>query len=140
MGKLLEVLSCTLGGPSFLPSDIPRHYLQTSHEVVLLVIPKLWLCRNLEDVNLTLSPTYSKCSTKAGGFDFDQCTKLPKSQSRWFILHPAQNPQGRLTGRLILWRKDAAVVSSLVGMATFPSPINHLETVPKCEKAAKEDS
>ena len=34
MGKLLEVLGCTLGGPSFLPSNIPQHHLQTSRELI----------------------------------------------------------------------------------------------------------
>ena len=40
IGKFVEVLGCTWGGPSPLPSNIPQHLLQTTHK--LLPIASQW--------------------------------------------------------------------------------------------------
>ena len=49
-----------------------------------------WFCKKLENLNLVLIEGYPSKSSEPGGLHVDQFLCPPKSQSRWYGIHPAE--------------------------------------------------
>ena len=118
-------------------------------KVSVLLPPEDWLCRKLENLNLVLIEGYPSKSIEPGGLHVDQSLRPPKSQSRWYGIHPAEPKDPTRPGKSVnSWPNDAAKLNSAFLRICKPSasasqppsrPISQ-DTLRKWEKAAKETS
>ena len=118
-------------------------------KVSVLLPPKDWLCKKLENLNLVLIDGYPSKSSEPGGLHMNQYICPPKSQSRWYGIHPAEPKDITRPGRYVTtWPNDAAKLNSTfariakpsVTSVQPPSPPIAQDTLRKWEKAAKETS
>ena len=65
------------------------HRAQPVGKVSVELPPEDWLCRKLETLNLVLIEGYPSKSSEPGGMHVDQFLRPPKSQTRWYGIHPA---------------------------------------------------
>ena len=108
-----------------------------------------WLCKKLENMNLVLIEGYPSKSSEPGGLHIDQYLRPPKSQNRWYGIHPAEPKDITRSGRYVTsWPNDAAKLNNAFTRIGKPSattsqpssrPIAQ-DTLRKWEKAAKETS
>ena len=76
---------------------------------VSVLLPEDWLCRKLENLNLVLIEGYPSKSREPGGLHVDQFLRPPKSQSRWYGIHPAESKDPTRLGKSVnTWPNDAA--------------------------------
>ena len=118
-------------------------------KVSVLLPPEDWLCRKLENLNLVLIEGYPSKSSEPGGLHVDQFLRPPKSQSRWYGIHPAEPKDPTRLGKSVnTWPNDAAKINSAFPRICKPStsasqpssrPISQ-DTLRKWENAAKETS
>ena len=132
-------------------SDNPwvGHWAQPVGKVSIDLPPEDWLCKKLENLNLVLIEGYPSKSTEPGGLHVDQYLRPPKSQTRWYGIHPAENKDITRPGKYVTsWPNDAAKLNSSfarIAKSTIASsqptsrPLSQ-ETLRKWEKAAKETS
>ena len=108
-----------------------------------------WLCRKLETLNLVLIEGYPSKSSDPGGLHVDQFLRPPKSQNRWYGIHPAEPTDLTRPGKSVnSWPNDAAKINSSFPRistisSTSPQPPSRplsQDTMRKWEKAAKESS
>ena len=109
--------------------------------------PEDWLCRKLENLNLVLIEGYPSKSSEPGGLDVDQFLRPPKSQNRWYGIHPAEPKDPTRPGKCVnTWPNDAAKLNSAFPRICKPAashPPGHpivQDTLRKWENAAKETS
>ena len=105
--------------------------------------------KKLENLNLVLIEGYPSKSAEPGGLHVDQYLRPPKSQVRWYGIHPAENKDITRPGKYVTtWPNDAAKLNSAFARIGKPSlassqptsrPIAQ-DTLRKWEKAAKETS
>ena len=132
-------------------SDNPwvGHRAQPVGKVSIDLPPEDWLCKKLENLNLVLIEGYPSKSTEPGGLHVDQYLRPPKSQTRWYGIHPAENKDITRPGKYVTsWPNNAAKLNSSfarIAKSTIASsqptsrPLSQ-ETLRKWEKAAKETS
>ena len=132
-------------------SDNPwvGHRAQPVGKVSVALPPEDWLCRKLESLNLVLLEGYPSKSTEPGSLHVDQFLRPPKSQSRWYSIHPAEPKDPTRPGKSVnTWHNDAAKLNSAfprickpaVANAHPPSRPISQDTLRKWEKVAKETS
>ena len=123
------------------------HRSQPVGKVSVLLPPEDWLCQKLENLNLVLIEGYPSKSSEPGGLHVDQLLRPPKSQSRWYGIHPAEPKDPTRPGKSVnTWPSGAAKLNSAFPRICKPSasqppsrPISQ-DTLRKWEKAAKETS
>ena len=126
------------------------HKAQPVGKVSVLLPPKDWLCRKLENLNLVLIEGYPSKSSEPGGLHVDHFLRPPKSQNRWYGIHPAEPKDPTRPGKSVnTWPNDAAKLNSAFPRICKPAataashhpgrPIAQ-DTLRKWEKAAKETS
>ena len=64
------------------------HRAQPVGKVSVVLPPEDLLCRKLETLNLVLIEGYPSKSSEPGGLHVDQFLRPPKSQNRWYGIHP----------------------------------------------------
>ena len=125
------------------------HRSQPVGKVSVLLPPEDWLCKKIENMNLVLIEGYPSKSSEPGGLHMDQFLRPPKSQSRWYRIHPAEPIDPTRPGKYVIsWPNDAAKINSAFSRIAKSTISNtqptarHLsqDTVRKWEKAAKESS
>ena len=127
------------------------HRSQPVGKVSVLLPPEDWLCKKLENMkfNLVLIEGYPSKSSEPGGLHMDQFLRPPKSQSRWYGIHPAEPKDPSRPGKYVnTWPNDAAKINSSFPRIAKPNIVNSQpairqipqDTVRKWEKAAKESS
>ena len=125
------------------------HRSQPVGKVSVLLPPEEWLCKKLENMNLVLIEGYPSKSSEPGGLHMDQFLRPPKSQSRWYGIHPAEPKDPTRPGKYVnTWPNDAAKINSAFpriakqNVANTQPAVRQLsqDTVRKWEKAAKESS
>ena len=132
-------------------SDNPwvGHRAQPVGKVSVALPPEDWLCRKLESLNLVLLEGYPSKSTEPGSLHVDQFLRPPKSQSRWYSIHPAEPKDPTRPGKSVnTWHNDAARLNSAFPRICKPAVANthppsrpiSQDTLRKWEKAAKETS
>ena len=132
-------------------SDNPwvGHRAQPVGKVLVALPPEDWLCRKLESLNLVLLEGYPSKSTEPGSLHVDQFLRPPKSQSRWYSIHPAEPKDPTRPGKSVnTWHNDAAKLNSAFPRICKPAVANchppsrpiSQDTLRKWEKAAKETS
>ena len=98
----------------------------------------------LETLNLVLIEGYPSKSSEPGGLHVDHFLRPPKSQNRWYGIHPAEPKDPLRPGKSVnTWPNDAAKLNS-----AFPRICNShppgcpiaQDTLREWEKAAKETS
>ena len=125
------------------------HRAQPVGKVSVVLPPEDWLCHKLETLNLKLIEGYPSKSSEPGGLHVDQFLRPPKSQNRWYGIHPAE-PKDPLRPRKSVnsWPNDAAKLNSAFPRICKPAVANShppscpiaQDTLRKWEKAAKETS
>ena len=125
------------------------HRAQPVGKVSVLLPLEDWLCKKLENLNLVLIEGYPSKSTEPGGLHMDQYLHSPKTQSRWYGIHPAEPKDITRPGRYVTtWPNDAVKLNSAFARIAKPSatscqppslPIAQ-DTLRKWEKVAKETS
>ena len=124
------------------------HRSQPVGKVSVLLPPEDWLCKKLENMNLVLLEGYPSKSSEPGGLHMDQFLCPPKSQSRWYGIHPAEPKDPTRPGKYVnSWPNDAAKLNSAFSRIAKPTVANSQpprqisqDTIRKWEKAAKEMS
>ena len=125
------------------------HRSQPVGKVSVLLPPEDWLCKKLENMNLVLLEGYPSKSSEPGGLHMDQFLRPPKSQSRWYGIHPAEPKDPSRPGKYVnTWPNDAAKINSAFPRIAKQSVANSQptvrplpqDTVRKWEKSAKESS
>ena len=125
------------------------HRSQPVGKVSVLLLPEDWLCKKLENLNLVLIEGYPSKSSEPGGLHMDQYLRPPKSQSRWYGIHPAEPKDFTRPGKYVTtWPNDATklnnaftrIAKSSSVSAQPPSRPIAQDTLRKWEKAAKESS
>ena len=125
------------------------HRSQPVGKISVDLPPEDWLCRKLETLNLVLIEGYPSKSSDPGGLHVDQFLRPPKSQSRWYGIHPAEPTDPTRPGKSVnSWPNDAAKINSsfprisTISSASPQPPCRPLsqDTMRKWEKAAKESS
>ena len=125
------------------------HRSQPVGKVSVLLLPEDWLCKKLENMNLVLLEGYPSKSSEPGGRYMDQFLHPPKSQSRWYGIHPAEPKDPTRPGKYVnTWPNDAAKINSAFPRIAKQSVANSQpavrplpqDTVRKWEKLAKESS
>ena len=125
------------------------HRSQPVGKVSVLLPPEDWLCKKIENMNLVLIEGYSSKSLEPGGLHMDQFLRPPKSQSRWYGIHPAEPKDPTRPGKYVIsWPNDAAKINSAYARITKSNIANtqpavrplSQDTVRKWEKSAKESS
>ena len=85
------------------------HRSQPVGKVSVLLPPEDWLCKKLENLNLVLIEGYPSKSSEPGGLHMDQYLRPPKSQSRWYGIHPAEPKDFTRPGKYVTtWPNNAA--------------------------------
>ena len=83
------------------------HRLQPVGKVSVLLPPEDWLCKKLENMNLVLIEGYPSKSSEPGGLHMDQFLRPPKSQSRWYGIHPPEPKDLTRPGKYVnTWPND----------------------------------
>ena len=132
-------------------SDNPwvGHRAQPVGKVSVALPPEDWLCLKLESLNLVLLEGYPSKSTEPGSLHVDQFLRPPKSQNRWYAIHPAEPKDPTRPGRSVnTWHNDAAKLNSAYPRICKPAVANthppsrpiSQDTLRKWEKSAKETS
>ena len=125
------------------------HRSQPVGKVSVLLPPEDWLCKKLKNMNLVLIEGYPSKWSEPGGLHMDQFLRPPKSQSRWYGIHPAEPKDPTRRGKYVnSWPNDAAKVNSAFSRIAKPNIANSQpsarqisqDTIRKWEKAAKESS
>ena len=125
------------------------HRSQPVGKVSVLLPPEDWLCKKIENMNLVLLEGYPSKSSEPGGLHMDQFLRPPKSQSRWYSIHPAEPKDPTRPGKYVnTWPNDAAKINSAFpriakqNIANSQPAVRQLsqDTMRKWEKAAKESS
>ena len=120
------------------------HRAQPVGKVSVELPPEDWLCRKLETLNLVLIEGYPSKSSEPGGLHVDQFLRPPKSQNRWYGIHPAEPKDPVRPGKAVnTWPNDAAKLNSAFPTICNSYPPGHpiaQDTLRKWEKAAKETS
>ena len=135
----------------YSPADNPwvGHRAQPVGKVSVVLPPEDWLCRKLENLNLVLIEGYPSKSSEPGGLHVDQFLRPPKSQNRWYGIHPAEPKDPSRPGKSVnTWPNDVAKLNSAfprnckpaVGNSHPPGRPIAQDTLRKWEKAAKETS
>ena len=118
-------------------------------KVSVLLPPENWLCKKIENMNLVLLEGYPSKSSELRGLHMDQFLRPPKSQSRWYGIHPAEPKDRTRPGKYFnSWPNDVAKINSAFSRIAKPNIANSQptarqlsqDTVRKWEKAAKESS
>ena len=122
------------------------HRAKPVGKVSVVLPPEDWLCKELENLNLVLIEGYPSKSSEPGGLHMDQYL-CPKSQSRWYGIHPAEPKDITRPGRYVTtWPNDTAKLNSAFARIAKPSapssqspyrPIDQ-DSLRKWEKVAKE--
>ena len=125
------------------------HRAQPVGKVSVDLPPEDWLCRKLETLNLVLIEGYPSKSSEPGGLHVDHFLRPPKSQNRWYGIHPAEPKDPLRPGKSVnTWPNDTARLNSAFPRICKPSVANShppgrpiaQDTLRKWEKAAKEIS
>ena len=125
------------------------HRSQPVGKVSVVLPPEDWLCKKIENMNLVLIEGYPSKSSEPGGLHMDQFLRPPKSQSRWYGIHPAEPKDPTRPGKYVnTWPNDAAKINSSFPRIAKPNIANSQpairqipqDTIRKWEKAAKEAS
>ena len=125
------------------------HHSQPVGKVSVLLPPEDWLCKKLENMNLVLLEGYPSKSSEPGDLHMDQFLCPPKSQSRWYGIHPAEPKDPTRPGKYVnSWPNDAAKLNSAFSRIARPTisnsqPTSHQisqDSIRKWGKAAKETS
>ena len=103
-----------------------EHRSQPVGKVSVLLPPEDWLCKKLENMNLVLLEGYPSKSSELGDLHMDQFLRPPKSQSRWYGIHPAK-----------LNSAFSRIAKPTVANSEPPAHQISQDTVRKWEKAAK---
>ena len=77
------------------------HRSQPMGKVSVLLPPEDWLCEKLENMNLVLIEDYPSKSSEPGGLHMDQFLRPPKSQSRWYGIHPSEPKDPTRPGKYV---------------------------------------
>ena len=89
------------------------HRAQPVGKVSVALPPEDWLCQKLASLNLVLLEGYPSKSTEPGSLHVDQFLRPPKSQSRWYAIHPAEPKDPTRPGKSVnTWHNDAAKLNS----------------------------
>ena len=109
--------------------------------------PEDWFCRKFEQLNLYIIDGHVSRSGERGWLRTDKFFKLPKTQNRWYSLHPAPNPGDNCPGRVVkFWSNDTPHLNSSYSRIAKPSgltvtspprPIAQ-DTLRKWDKALRE--
>ena len=122
------------------------HRSQPVGKVSVLLPPEDWLCKKIENMNLVLIEGYPSKSSESGGLHMDQFLRPPKSQSRWYGIHPAEPKDPTRPGKYVnTWPNDAAKINSAfpriakLNITNSQPAIRQIpqDTIRKWEKAAK---
>ena len=76
------------------------HRSQSVGKVSVLPPPEDWSCRKQENLNFILIEGFPTKSIEPGGLHVDQFLRPPKSQSRWYGIHPAEPKDPTQPGKL----------------------------------------
>ena len=109
--------------------------------------PEDWFCRKFEQMNLYIIDGHVSRSGEKGWLHTDQFLKVPKTQNRWYNLHPSPNPGDNCPGKVVkFWSNDAPHLNSSFSRIAKPSvltvtpPPSHLiaqDTLRKWDKALR---
>ena len=84
--------------------------------------PEDWFCRKFEQMNLYIIDGHVSRSGDRGWLRTDQFLKVPKTQNRWYGLHPAPNPVDIRPGKEVkFWSNDAPHLNSSYSRIAKPS-------------------
>ena len=106
--------------------------------------PVDWFCRKFEQMNLYKIDGHVSCSGERGWLRTDQFLKAPKTQNRWYNLHPAPNPVDNGPGKVVRYWSNGtphlnssfSCISKLSGLTvTPPSHPVAQDTLRKWDKA-----
>ena len=107
-----------------------------------------WFCRKFEQLNLYIIDGHVSRSGERGWLRTDQFLKVPKTQSRWYNLHPAPNPVDSRPGKVVkFWSSDSPHLNSSFsriakpsGLTVTPPPSRPIaqDTLRKWDKALRE--
>ena len=101
------------------------HRAQPVGKVSVDLSPEDWLCRKLETLNLVLIEGYPTKSSEPGGLHVDQFLRPPKSQNRWYGIHPAEPKDPLRPGKSVnSWPNDAAKLNSAFPRICKPTVAN----------------
>ena len=101
------------------------HRAQPVGKVSVDLPPEDWLCRKLETLNLVLIEGYPSKSSEPGGLHVDHFLRPPKSQSRWYGIHPAEPKDPLRPGKSVnKWPNDAAKLNSAFPRICKPAVAN----------------
>ena len=101
------------------------HRSQPVGKVSVLLPPEDWLCKKLENMNLVLIEGYPSNSSEPGGLHMDQFLRPPKSQSRWYGIHPAEPKDPSRPGKYVnTWPNDGAKINSSFPCIAKPNITN----------------
>ena len=101
------------------------HRAQPVGKVSVELPPEDWLCRKLETLNLVLIEGYPSKSSEPGGLHVNQFLRPPKSQNRWYGIHPAEPKDPLRPGKSVnTWPNDAAKLNSAFPRICKPSVAN----------------
>ena len=123
------------------------HRSQSVGKVSVLLPPEDWFCRKQENLNFILIEGFPTKSIEPGGLHVDQFLRPPKSQSRWYGIHPAEPKDPTQPGKSVnTWPNDAAKINnafprickSSASNSQPPSGPISQDILRKWEKAAKE--
>ena len=93
-----------------------RSLLSNSWESLCTSTAEDWLCKKLENLNLVWIEGYPSKSSELDGLLVDQFLRPPKSQSRWYGIHPAEPKDPTRPGKYVNTRpNDAAKHKSAFG-------------------------
>ena len=107
--------------------------------------PEDWFCRKFE-MNLYIIDGHVSRSGERGWLRTDQFLKVPKTQNRWYNLHPAPKPGDTRAGKVVkVWSSDAPQLNSSFihiakpsGLTVTPSRPVAQDTLRKWDKALRE--
>ena len=89
------------------------HRAQPVGKVSVELPPEDWLCRKLETLNIVLIEGYPSKSSEPVGLHVDQFLRPPKSQNRWYGIHPAEPKDPLRPGKSVnKWPNAAAKLNS----------------------------
>ena len=97
------------------------HRSQPVGKVSVNLPPEDWLCKKLENLNLVLIEGYPSKSAEPGGLHMDHYIRPPKSQSRWYGIHPAEPKDISRPGKYVTtWPNDAMKLNSAFARIANP--------------------
>ena len=117
---------------------------QPVHKISVAFPLEDWFCTKFEQMNLYIIDGHVSRSGERGWLRTDQ---LPKTQNRWYSLHPAPNPGDNHLGRVVkFWSNDAPHLNSSYSRIAKPSGLTVTppsrpivqDTLRKWDKALRE--